>query len=120
MIIHIQKSALFTTDPDIRFSKEHNLPRGVWTELWRRHKILGYDMKDLCDLYEIRTGRKTKNYAMQRWIWRSEVYALTKDLIKDGVQVVNSYYFKEHEEEVIKELLKNLKSSVKKMPKTIV
>lgn len=124
MIIHIQKSSLFTVDPDVRFSKEHGVDRGVWAEMWRRHKLLGYDLKDICDLYEIRTGRKinprTRDNSISRWIWRSEVFAMTKPLLKIGAQTVVSSFFKEHEEKVIKELTKNLKSSATKKSKILI
>ena len=57
---------------------------------------------------------------MQRWIWRSEIYSRINEVAKQGCEVVNSSFFAELEYEVIKELTKNLRSSVKKKPKTII
>lgn len=123
MIIHIQKSTLFTVEPDIRFAREHGIDRGIWAEMWRRYKLLGYDLKDICDLYEVRTGRKTTQSGREnisRWIWRSEVYAMVRPLLKVGAQTVVSSFFKQYEEKVVKELTRNLKSSAGKKSRIIV
>lgn len=120
MIIHIDKSVLFTRSPDERFALEYGLPKGTWTEIWRRHKLLGYTIPEMCEYYTIKTGRKTTSQSISRWVWRSEVYSKVQPVLKEGVRVVSSEFFGEHEEKVMKELLKNLKSSVQKNPKTVV
>lgn len=120
MIIHLRKSVLFTVSPDKRFAKEHNLPEGFWTEVWRRKVFLEYSNKDICDYYTAKTGRKTTKQAMARWLWRSEVYSRAHTVIVQGVQVVNSDFFGRHEMAVVKELLKNMKSSVTKKSRTVI
>jgi plasmid rolling circle replication initiator protein Rep len=120
MIIHLSKSKLFTEEPDFRFSKEYALPRGFWTELWRKHLLLGYTPKDLADYYEFKTHKSTTPQSMQRWIWRTQVYMKARGVIKMGCEVVQSDFFGENEYEVVKELTKNLKGSVKKEAKILI
>lgn len=119
MIINIRKSSLFTTDPDFRFSREYGVPRGVWTELWLRYKLHDFNLKDLCLLYELRTRKIAHPKSIQRWIWRSEVYSLVLPALKKGAVCVNSAYFREYEMEVIKELTKNIKTSVRQNVRSI-
>lgn len=120
MIINIRKSVLFTIDPDIRFSKEYNLPLGTLKEIYRRYKILEYTPSELCEFYRIKTGRKTTIDAMSRWMWRTDIYIMTLPAIKKGAEHVNTSIFKEQEWKVIKELGKNLASSAKGNTKTLI
>jgi hypothetical protein len=120
MIIHLRKSTLFTISPDLRFAREYNLPKGFWTELWKRHKLLGYDIPEICQYYHFKTGRKTTSQSMNRWIWRSEIYSRVQPIMKKGVKVVSSEFFDEYEYDVIKELMKNVRTSVKRGSKIIV
>ena len=120
MIINITKSQLFTVDPDIRFSKEHNLPTGTLKEIYRRHKILDYSIDELCDYHEVKTGRKASRKYIRRWLWRIEVYSMTLPILKMGAETVVSTFFKEHEWKVIKEITRNLQSSVRKETKTLI
>lgn len=112
MIIHLKKSILFTRDPDVRFAKEYNLPIGTWRELWKRHKLYGYTIKDMCDFYEMKTKRKTNHRAMSRWIWRSEIYSKVHPLMNKGVELVTAEFFEDDAEQVIKEITKNISFSV--------
>jgi len=120
MIIHIKKSTLFTVDPDIRFSKEYGLPLGTLKALYRRHKMLGYSTNDLCEFYKINTGKETSKKSIKRWMWRTEVYAMTLPIINKGVETVVSSFFKDHEWKVIKEITKNIQSSVQGNTKTLI
>lgn len=114
MIIDLRKSTLFTKEPSLRFAKEHNLPKEVWDEIWRRYSLLDYTMKEVCDYYELKSGRKTTTQSMQRWLWRTEIYCRANHLMRTkGAYLVLSSYFGEHEMDVVKELTKNLKGSVK-------
>lgn len=120
MIIHLEKSILFTETPDKRFSKEHKLPEGTWTELWRRHIFLEYTIPEMCDYLEIKTGHKMSRQSMMRWKWRTEVYSKIAPVMKRGARVVQSEFFAEHELKVVQELLKNIRNSVTKESRTIV
>jgi hypothetical protein len=112
MIIRIDNSKLFTVDPDTRFAREYNLPKGTWNELWKRYKLLDYSMSEVCALYRVKTGRQTNAQSMKRWIFRTEVYSRAKEARKLGARAVNSSYFGENEGQLLKEVFKN-KSSVK-------
>jgi hypothetical protein len=105
MIINLKKSSLFTENPVSRFAKEHH---DIWGEIWRRYISLGYSVRDICDYYHIKTGQRIQPQTIKRWIWRTEIYKLTEPIMEKGVELVKSSYFREHEERVIKELLKNI------------
>lgn len=109
MIIDLTQSQIFTTDPDVRFAKEYSLPKGVWLELWRRYTLLEYSNGDLRDFLFVKHLRNLHYNSMARWIIRSEVYSIANPLIKKGVRHVNTGIFKDHEEYVIKELVKPIK-----------
>lgn len=119
MIINLKQSKLFTIDPDTRFSHEYNLPKGVWSEIWRRYKFLEYTPSELKAYYEIKTGRKAGANLLSRWIWRADVYWRAQIAIEKGAHCVNSSFFGDNEWLVIKELLKNIKVSVKQDVKTL-
>lgn len=120
MIIDLTKSVLFTQDPDIRFSKEHGVPLGFWKELWKRHKLLEYSIEDMQDYYQMKIGRRPSRKSIKRWIIRSEVYSISRPVLNKGGRTVMSSYFRQNEDYVVRELLKNLKNSVHKNAKTIV
>lgn len=120
MLIYIKKSNLFTVDPDIRFSREYKVPLGTWKELWRKYKLLNYEDQDLKDLFFLKTGRYASQKMLPRWKWRTEVYSMTKPLIDKGAEAVQSYFFKEYEDKVLKEILKNVASSVHKTTKLLI
>jgi hypothetical protein len=109
MIIDITKSMLFRMHPDIRFAKWCKLPVGFWTEIYRRHKLLGYSNEELREFYLIKTGKIPTAHLIERWLWRTEIYHITEPLIKKGVRHVNSSIFREYENLVIQELTKSQK-----------
>jgi hypothetical protein len=111
MIIRIDNSKLFTVDPDTRFAREYNLPKGVWNELWKRYRLLDYSMVELCALYHIKTGRRTNAQSIKRWIFRTEVYARAREARKLGARAVDSSYFNNNEEGLLKEIFKNKTSA---------
>jgi hypothetical protein len=104
---------LFTVDPDIRFSKQYKVPKGVWRDMWGKYKLMEYPEEDLRGLFFMKTGRFASKDMFRRWKWRTEVYSMAKPLIEKGTQAVNSYYFKEYEERLLKELLKNASATQK-------
>lgn len=120
MIIHLKKSALFTTDPDIRFAREYNLPIGTLREIYRWHKVNEFDVDQIREFHTLKTGRIMSNKSIRRWIWRAEIYSLTLPVLEKGAQVVTSSFFKDHEWRVIKEITKNLRPSVHGQTKTLI
>lgn len=120
MLIHINKSKLFTVDPAIRFGKEFNVNHDVWKELWRRYKLLSYTVPELVEYLQIKTGRQTNNKTIKRWIVRTEIYGATKTARDKGATTVVSSYFNELEQEVLKELTKGMRFSGTKKPNNIV
>jgi len=120
MIIKIKESELFTKEPNIRFSVQYKVEPTIWTELWKRYKLLGYSINELREYYELITKKKlhedndVANFYLTRWIWRTEVFSIAQPAIKKGAETVVSSYFGDYEWDVIKELTKNLKGSVKK------
>lgn len=118
MIIYLKKSTLFTIDPDLRFSKQNNDPKGTLKDIYRRHQLLEYTVPELCEFYTMKTGKTITPKSMKRWLWRIEIYKIAQPAMQSGTVV--SSYFKKHEWRVIKELLKNIKHSVHKKSKTII
>lgn len=119
MIIKID-GKLFTVDPDERFSSEQNLPIGFWKDLWRRYKFLDYTTTDLTQYFHLRSGRKTTYMTMQRWIFRTEIYNKARPFVKMGATTASTEIFCEFEDELIKELTRQFKSSVKGKRRIIV
>jgi len=119
MILDLRKSHLFTIDPDKRFAKKYKQPHGLWNLIYRRYKLVGFTTEEVCDLYHIKTGSKISRQSMDRWIWRSDVYHKAKEVFDNGACIVVSSFFEELEWSIIKELTKNLKSSVNKNTKTL-
>lgn len=119
MIILIKKSEIFYVDPDLRFAKFNHVNNGLWKELWRRYKILGYTKTELAEYFELKTKKTISNQNIKRWIFRTEIYSLTKPMVDKGCEAVNSNFFGDLEWFVIKELTKSIKSSVNKKPKTL-
>lgn len=120
MLIHLKKSVLFTVDPDIRFSREYKLPIGTLKEIWRRYKLLDYTIEELCQYYEIKTGKQRSRKSMKRWMWRTEIYSMTLPILNKGAETVVSSFFKDKEWEVIRELTRNMRSSVHGKTKTLI
>ena len=111
MIIHLQRSKLFTVDPAIRFANEYGCSSDVWREVWKRKELLAYTNLELIEYLEIKLKQRLDFNSIARWIWRTKVYSRANPMIKKGVQTVVSDFFAEDEEKVIEELAKNLKAS---------
>ena len=120
MIIDISKSKIFTSSPDIRFSKEYALPRGCWDKAWLRYKAKGYTGDDLRAFIFISFGRRLTASAILRWVLRSEIYSIANPLRKMGVTHVNTIIFNSYEDYVLNELVKPLKNGAKRNPKSII
>ncbi len=119
MIIKLKESKLFTKDPAIRFADEYRISPEIYKELWRRYKLLEYSIPELCEVFYIKVGRPMKRKNMDEWMFRGNIYMLTYDKMKIGVEIVNSSFFGEYEQRVMKELLKHMKSGETRSVKTL-
>jgi hypothetical protein len=109
MIIKICESDLFTKDPAIRFAEQYQVSSEIYKELWRRHKLLDYTVPELCEVYYIKIGKPIKRRKMEEWMFRGEVYMKTYDVMKRGVEAVNSEFFGDLEQRVVNEILRHIK-----------
>lgn len=110
MIIHL-KSKLFTVAPEKRFAKEFNVDERVWRDCWIKYKVMGLTTPELCEYIQIRTGRKPSTQTIRRWIVKTEIYSMSKGVREMGITTVMSSFFKEYENDVVEELLRNMKYS---------
>jgi hypothetical protein len=120
MIIDLSKSKLFTVHPDDRFAREYQVPKGVWTELWKRYKLMGYDVPELCEYFLIKTKIRASHRNINRWIVRTELYNIGSPVLKMGATKVNSEIFGFFEEIVLYEFTKHLRFSGTKNSKAII
>lgn len=119
MIIHLDKSKLFTVDPSIRFANEYGVSVKTWPEIWRRYKLLEYTVSELREYIHIYCGKKIQEKSICRWIFRQEVYLIAYQILKKGAITVSSEIFNKYEAEVIKELLKHMKNGDSKTAKSL-
>lgn len=119
MIIHLTHSDLFKIEPAIRFGRENAVKKTVFQDLWRRYRLDDYDMHELCAFFLYKTDKRMRPDSMQRWIWCMEVYLRAAPLVKKGVRVVPSEFFEDLEEELIKELTRNMFRSRKYKSRSI-
>lgn len=119
MIIRLDKSQLFTTDPRDRFAREYGLPQSVFDEIWRRRKDLEYSLSELSEYIKIKHHMDITPMSLHRWIWKNSVFNRAQVAIMRGALAVQSDFFNEFEDQVVNELLKGLKSGVTKEPKSL-
>ncbi len=119
MIIKLTSSKLFTQDPARRFAREYRITEDIWRDLWRRYNLLDYSIPELCEVFYIKVGRPIKRQKMNNWIFKGKIYTLTRDKLKVGIQAVNSTFFGELEERVIKEALRHLRVGDIKKPRML-
>jgi hypothetical protein len=120
MIIDLTQSRIFTCDPATRFAKEYQLPKGTWTELWRRYKLLEYTNGDLRDYMFLKYARNLSHPTMYRWLAKAEIYHIVNPLMKEGVKHVNTVIFGDLEEFVMNELVKSIKNGAIGVSKAII
>jgi len=120
MIVKLHESKLFTQDPAIRFAKEYNVKPKLWNEIWKRHAIYEHDMDALCGYFQYKTGRRPNRNSIKRWLIRTELYCRANHVMRMGQRVVDSQYFGTFEQELIKELTRNMLFSAKKDSRSIV
>lgn len=120
MLINLSQSKLFTQDPGQRFAKQYHVDLKLWKELWRRKNLLDYTLDDMCDYFELKTKRKIKKQSIMRWIFRAEVYLMTYPIMRKGVRVVQSEYFRQHEQAVLAEITKGVRFGASKTTRRVV
>jgi len=120
MLIHLNKSKIFTVHPARRFAKEYCVPQTLWTEIWKRYILNAYDVSELCEYYLIKSKKEINGESMRRWIFMTYVYSKANDALKKGTAVVRSEFFGDQETLVLKELTKNIRFSKAISTKNIV
>ncbi len=120
MIIHLDKSELFTVDPSLRFAVEYKVDTKTWPEIWRRYKLLEYTVPELQEYLNICCGKKLMKKTIQRWIFRQEVYLISYKLLQKGTVTISTEIFKNYEKPIIDELLRHMKSGNSKTSESIV
>lgn len=120
MIIHLKGSIIFTTEPAKRFAREYNVPEEAWLSIWIRHKIYDFEFDELVDYAEFKCGKPIHRNTIRRWIKLTEVFSRSYDVLKKGGTTVVSSYFGDLEEFVVRELLRQLKSSNTKTSRSII
>lgn len=103
-------SQLFTTHPARRFANKYAVPETMWMELWKRYKMLEYTPAEMAEYFQIKTGKSIKKRQVKRWVFLTEIFAITKPARDMGAQVVNTEIFGIYEGKVIDEIMKHIKS----------
>jgi hypothetical protein len=110
MLIKLHNSRLFDTSPAIRFGEQYQVPETLWTELWKRYKLLDYSIADLSDYFHLKSGKPIKRRYMKRWIFLNEIYILAKPARDMGANVINTELFGDLEDRVVEEITRHMKS----------
>lgn len=120
MLIKLKKSKLFTVEPAKRFAKEFKVDEKVWIDAWLKYKLLDYTIPELCEYIHFKTHRQPSYNSISRWIIRTEIYSIARDAVKMGATTADSSFFGIYEDNVLNELLKNMKYSDTKSSRSIV
>ena len=113
MLIRLDQSELFTKDPDVRFMAVYHTPKGFWSEMWRKHKLLQFTIHDLTEYFEMKTKRPIPKRAIRRWLYRTDIYWKAQPALRRGAQTVLTEYFGDMEWFVVKEITSNIPSGTK-------
>jgi hypothetical protein len=120
MIINLTESKMFTEHPDGRFAKYYGVQEGLWTEMWRRYRILEYEIKDLQDFFYVKTAKEINERMITKWIWRTQIYMRANEAMRHGARAVSSEWFGALEHDLLVQLLKNVKSGKSKDVRAVV
>lgn len=120
MLVKIRSSRLFDTSPAIRFANQYSVPENMWTEMWKRHKMLEFTLSELQEYFLIKTGKKIRKRQITRWIFLTDIYSRTKPAREKGAEVIDTSMFGEFEDKVIEELTRHLKSGSTKRVNVLV
>jgi hypothetical protein len=112
MIIKLHESKLFTVDTAVRFSREYGCSPKLWNDIWSKY-LNGYDEYVLAGYFMYKTNKRIRASVIKRWLVMTEIYCRANHVMLMGVRVVQSEYFGQYEAAVLKEVLRNMKSSIK-------
>ena len=101
---------MFTVDTAIRFSQQYRCPKTLWDDIWKR-ALDGYDEYALAGYFMYKTNQRIKAKTIREWLRKTEIYCRANHIMLMGVRVVHSEYFGEYEPYVLKEIVRNMKSS---------
>ena len=110
MLVKINNSRLFNTNPSVRFAAQYAVPETLWNELWKRYKLLGYTPDEMTEYFEIKTKRQIRKRQVLRWIFLTDIYYVVKPARDMGAKVVNTDLFGDNEQKVIYEVIRHMKS----------
>lgn len=110
MLIKVKSSKLFSTSPAMRFANKYLVSQDMWTELWKRYKVLGYTHPELAEYFHIKTGKKISRRSVKRWIFLTNIYLLSKPARDMGAEVINTEMFGVLEKDVVYEVTRHMKS----------
>jgi len=103
MIIRLSH-AMFDVNPDIRFSGRRGVSQGLLFELYRRQKVLSYDLQDLKELYFIRTKKVIDRKNLWTWLKMLEVYERAQEAKNMGALEVTEEWFGDNIEFILKRI----------------
>ncbi len=112
MIIKLHESKLFTVDTAIRFGQEYKCSPKLWHDIWEKY-LNGHDEYVLAGYFMYKTNKRIRSSVIKRWLTMTEIYCKANLVMNMGVRVVQSEYFGDFETIVLKELLRNMKSSIR-------
>lgn len=110
MLIKLHTSTMFTVDTAVRFAQQYNCSKTLWNEIWKR-ALSGYDEYALAGYFMYKMNKRIKARVIKDWLIKTEIYCKANHVMLMGVRVVHSEYFGELEAYVLKEVLRNMKSS---------
>lgn len=110
MLIKLHESKLFTTDTAVRFAQEYRVDKKVWNEIWKRY-LAGYDIESLAGYLLYKTGTRITKHTLRRWLRMTEVYCRANHVMLMGVRVVQSEYFGNYEDLVLREIIRGIRYS---------
>lgn len=99
---------LFTEDPYVAFGKRYGLPRSFWVEIFHnRYMWRSYSVSELKEIIMILSKKQGNpidiaEKTIRRWIYRTEIYNHAQKAIGRGAEIVDTEYFNEHEDYLIK------------------
>lgn len=120
MLVKLRNSRLFDTDPTRRFAKEYGVDESIWLELWKRYKVLDYTIDEMVEYFTIKTHKTIRARQIRRWIFLTDVFALTKPAREKKALVISTEMFGKLEKRVIDEITRGVRHSGVKKPHTIV
>lgn len=109
MLVKLRHSRIFDTDPTRRFSWQYKVDENMWMELWKRYKVLDYTVPEIVEYFQLKTGKDITTRQVKKWIFLTEVFALTKPAREKRAEVFDTSLFGKLEKKVIVEITRSMK-----------